>query len=188
MSIEGRCRQSGFTLIELIMFIMIVSIALAGVMSILNLAVFHSADPMDRKQMLALAESLLEEVEAMPFTYCDPDDANVTTATSSAVGAGGCAALAEPYNANESRGGASFPYDNVIDYAGFSVNPVTDITGTHSYAGYSATVTVSNDGALGPAGLQPASSAVLRISVKVTHGSDSLTLEGYRARSAPNQP
>ncbi|MFA6312356.1 MAG: type II secretion system protein, partial [Sterolibacterium sp.] len=69
--------QSGLTLVELVMFIVIVSVALAGVLTVLNVTVKSSADPMIAKQMLAIAEALLEEVQAKSFTYCDPNDANV---------------------------------------------------------------------------------------------------------------
>ena len=66
--------QSGLTLIELVMFIVIVSVALTGVVMVLNTAVRGSADPVVRKQALAIAESLLTEIEQQPFTYCDPQD------------------------------------------------------------------------------------------------------------------
>lgn len=56
--------QRGFSLIELIMFIVIVSIALTGIMLVMNKTVGHSADTLLRKQALTVAESLLEEIEA----------------------------------------------------------------------------------------------------------------------------
>ncbi len=83
--------QRGISLIELIMFIVIISVALAGILMVMNHVTRSSADPLIHKQALAIAESLLEEVELMPFTYCDPDDANAATAASAVVGAGGCA-------------------------------------------------------------------------------------------------
>ena len=62
--------QSGISLIELIMFIVIISVALTGILLVMNQVTRHSADPLIHKQALAIAESLLEEVELMPFTYC----------------------------------------------------------------------------------------------------------------------
>jgi MSHA pilin protein MshD len=50
------------------MFIVIVSVALAGIMQVMNTASKNSADPLLRKQALAVAYSLLEEVELQDFT------------------------------------------------------------------------------------------------------------------------
>lgn len=64
-------RQRGVSLIELIFFIVVVSIALAGVLAVMDQAVRGSADPLVRKQAMALAESILQEVEQK--AYSDPD-------------------------------------------------------------------------------------------------------------------
>jgi len=60
----------GFTLIELIIFIVVVSAALAGILSVMNTTVKASADPLVRKQAVAIAESLLEEI--MLKAYANP--------------------------------------------------------------------------------------------------------------------
>lgn len=57
-----RHRHRGFTLIELIIFIVVISAGLAGILSVMNTVVRSSADPMVRKQAIAIAESLLEEI------------------------------------------------------------------------------------------------------------------------------
>ena len=54
--------QRGFTLIELIIFIVVVGIGVAGILSVYTAAIKNSADPLVRKQTLAIAESLLEEI------------------------------------------------------------------------------------------------------------------------------
>ena len=66
-----RSRHRGFTLIELIIFIVVVSAGLAGILSVMNTVVKSSADPMVRKQSIAIAESLLEEI--LLKNYNDPD-------------------------------------------------------------------------------------------------------------------
>ena len=80
--------QAGATLVELVVFIVVVSVAVAAVLLAMNAVTRGSPDPMMRKQALAIAEALLEEVELMPFTFCDPDDANVSTAQSATTGIG----------------------------------------------------------------------------------------------------
>lgn len=57
----------GFTLIEMIVFIVIVGVALAGVLSVLNITAARSADPVQPKQAMLVAESMLEEVLLKPY-------------------------------------------------------------------------------------------------------------------------
>lgn len=66
-----RFSQSGISLIELVIFIVIVSVGIAGILSVMNVTVMHSADPMVRKQAAALADSILEEI--LLKDYADPD-------------------------------------------------------------------------------------------------------------------
>ena len=64
-------RQGGLSLIELIVFIVIVSVGIAGILAVFNVAVKSSADPMLHKQSLAIAEALVDEI--MAKAYSDPD-------------------------------------------------------------------------------------------------------------------
>ena len=66
-----RAHNQGFTLIELITFIVVVSAGLAGILSVMNNGAASSADPMVRKQAAALADSIMEEILLQAF--CDPD-------------------------------------------------------------------------------------------------------------------
>lgn len=70
MSMSKRQHQ-GFTLIEVIIFIVVVGAGLAGILAVSNNAVKSSADPMVRKQAMALADSILEEI--LQKEYQDPD-------------------------------------------------------------------------------------------------------------------
>ena len=54
--------QLGVTLIELILSMVIISIALVGIFSVVNLTVSRSADPVVQQQAVAIAESYLEEI------------------------------------------------------------------------------------------------------------------------------
>ena len=122
MCIRGhKRRHHGFSLIELIMFIVIVSASVAGVLVAIDRTARASADPLVIKQALAIAEALLEEVELMPFTFCDPDDPHASTAQSATVDPldpNKCSSAAQVENIGpegETRYDASTPFDNVTD-------------------------------------------------------------------------
>ncbi|MDK9703317.1 MAG: type II secretion system GspH family protein [Sulfuritalea sp.] len=183
-------RQRGLTLIELVVFIIIVGVALAGVLTVLNVTAKSSADPLIRKQMLAIAEALLEEVQLQSFTWCDPDDPNAATASSAAGCTAGYLEASGPETIAavvETRGSATTPFDNVNDFAGLSLaGPIASSTGSFSApAGYSASIAVTPEALNGVGDATPAS-ASLRISVTVTNGGESIVLEGYRTRHSPN--
>lgn len=192
----GRLRQQGLTLIELVVFMVVISVGLAGILGALNLTTRSSANPMLLKQQLAIAESLLEEIESKPFTWCDPDDANVTTATSSAISAAGCATTAQTLalapTAGENRYSQTVPFDNVGDYTGFFMDgirsPTNSTTVLTGLGNYTATVAISPVGNIAPTNVG-AADAVLRIDVSVElPGQSTITLTGYRYRYAPNVP
>lgn len=178
--------QRGLSLVELVLFIIIVGVGVAGLLLVFNVTTKASADPLIQKQMLAIAEALMEEVQVKPFTYCDPDDAQATTATSATVGPTGCQATVEASGPEgETRVNATTPFDNVNDYNGFSMSPgISDITGAPitGLGAYSATIAVA-DSALG--GIAAAESLLITVTV-TGPGSDSLVLQSYRTRYAPN--
>lgn len=175
--------QRGVTLIELVIFIVIVSASMTGVISVFVQSTLKSADPLQRRQALAIAESLMEEVQLMPFTFCDGDDANVETATSTA----GCAGAADAIGPEAGEGRYTTPqFDNVNDYHGFSMSGIVDITNTAvtGLSGYTASVSVA---ASALSTITLASTDALRITVTVTSPNGAvLVLEGYRTRYAPN--
>lgn len=176
-------RAEGFTLIELVLFIAVASAALTAVLRVFVESTLRSADPMQRRQSLAIAESLMEEVQLMPFTFCDGDDANVETATSTAGCASGADALGP--EAGENRF-ATPQFDHVNDYHGYAMAGVVDITNTAvpGLSGYSASVTVA---AAALNSISAASGDALRITVTVTApNGQTLSLDGYRTRHAPN--
>jgi MSHA pilin protein MshD len=192
MSIEQRA-QCGITLVEQIVFIVIVSVGVVGLISVMGPMIRQSADPMTTKQSLTIAEALLNEVLHQPFTWCDPDDANAATATSYA----GCAVTANAQNvpgptpSGETRnGGVGAVFDNVRDYHGFKMDDIADPSGSSIVSGYRAEVAIAEAG--GVFGL--ASDVALAVTVTVCRttspssdcaGRESFNLTGYRFRYAP---
>jgi MSHA pilin protein MshD len=162
-----RFRQHGVTLVELVLAMLIVSIAVASILGVLGLTAGRSADPLLDRQSLAVAESLLQEIIAQPFTAADLD--------------GGANAIGP--EAGETRGSATTPFDHVDDYHGYAMNGIAAADGTPiaGLSGYSATVTVQPQ-ALG----NIAAGEGLLVTVTVTApGGALLSLSGFRARVAP---
>jgi len=195
-------KQTGVTLVELVVFIVIISVALIGVLKVLDITNRGSADPLVRKQALSIAESLMLEIEQQPFTWCDPDDANASTATAATTCASttqdpaptATGAITGPFPNTETRYSNTDPFDNVADYGGFTmpgggcsgICSPGDNTPLSGLTGYAATVTISRSGAVAPYA-SFALDAVLKISVRVTGPANTdVTLTGYRVRYAPN--
>ena len=160
-----RC-QAGFTLIELIMFIVIVSIGVVGILLVMNVTVQASADPVVRKQALAMAEAVLDEVLSKDF----------------ANPVGGYTEAAPATCANRAL------YDDVDDYSCFDGS--TDSKKIHgdstlgstaiaALAAYRATVVVDAT-ATAVLGVIPVGQ-IKKITVSVTGGGETIQLSGYRS-------
>jgi MSHA pilin protein MshD len=147
--------QQGLTLIELIVVMIVISVALVGVMSVINYTTRYSADPVLRHQAIAIAEAYMEEIVLKDFR--DPDTGDICP----------------PPEAQRAL------YDNVCDYSGLADNGARNqngqlITGLENYR---VNVTVVQE-VFGPSG---ATVAGLRIDVEVTDPSgQSLRLSSYR--------
>lgn len=192
-------RSRGISLVELVVFIAIISTALAGILGVMSFTTRASADPLAQKQALAIAEAYLEEVLAMPFTYCDPDDANAATAQSTAAvnpaDPARCATTLEGIGAEgETRGSATTPYDNVNDYASLPAGVPANVDGTPigGLEAYTVSVAVNAAALAASSGTVAATDSngrplSLRVTVTV-NGPNGVTvvLDGYRTRYAPN--
>lgn len=162
MSTNSRTASRGFSLVEAVVFIVIVSVALVGVLSVMNLTTQRSADPLIRKQAIAVAESMLEEITLQAFN--------------NPVGG-----FAGPYTQPN-----RLYFDDIGDYNGFApsggIFPIDSSTAIPGLTGYSLSVSVA-DADLGPATstISSASGNAKRITVTVT-GPDNVpvSLSGYR--------
>lgn len=141
------------------MFIVIVSVALVGILSVLNLTTMRSADPVVRKQTLAVAEAMMEEILSKNF--------------SNPAGGFTPATPGNPTQAERPN------FDDISDYnmtggwtwtARSLANVGTDIPGLEAYR---VSVAV--------AALTLSTVAGSRISVTVTGPGETVTLDGFRA-------
>jgi len=151
-------KQRGVSLIELIMFIVIISIAVAGILLVMNNVIGHSADTLVRKQALAIAESLLEEIELQGVSGVAPNPVPAT-------------------NANRTS------FDNVFNYNGYSTTAgiqAMDTTPVPGLGSYNVTPPVTVAYTTAPWAGIAAGSAVV-ISVSVTGPGGRVDLTGYRA-------
>lgn len=149
-------RQSGMTLIELVVAIVIISAGLAGVLTAFTTTVRASADPMVAKQMSAIAEGMMEEILLKPFAAPGAAPAGCARATLTNAGA---------FN--------GYSTTDVCDIDG---NPVTGL------ADYGVSVTVTQP-ATSPITGVPADQ-VLVVTVNVTYGSNTYSLTGWRTNFA----
>lgn len=177
-------RLGGFTLIETIVFLLVVGIGVAGLLSAMSTAIRFSADPLPQKQALALAESLMEEITSAGFTFCQPLDPNFLSATNTAQCSAGMAENVGPDTVSgvpEVR-----PFDNVNDYVdAFGATKsiaATDLSsGIAAPAGYQASVTISE---FGIAGISATESLLIKVTVTGPNNTR-ISLDGFRTRHAP---
>lgn len=114
----GPChRQAGFTLVEAIIAIVVLAVGLTGVMTAFHTVAKRSADPVVGKQLVALAQEMMEEISLKPYAAA----ANTAPA--------GC---------------ARDTFNDVSDYHGYSSSGVCTIDGVAipALASYSLSVSV----------------------------------------------
>lgn len=119
MSTERR-KQRGMTLVELVVAIVILAVGLSGLMLAFTTVTRNSAEPVVTRQMLAIADEMLEEIELKPY------------APASNAAASAC---------------ARNTYNDVLDYNGYTTNGrICSIDGTPIAAlvGYSIAVRVTS--------------------------------------------
>ena len=149
-----RTIQQGATLIELIIAIVIISIALVGILVVMNRTTSRSADPLILDQSVAIANAYLEEIIARPFADPDGTEAGETRSSFDDV---------DDYN-NLTDVGARDQFNNPI-------------TGLEQY-----TISVSVSGeALAVGALTADAANSKRITITVTHPAQSgVSISTYR--------
>lgn len=143
----------GVTLVELIVSIVVIGAALAGVMVVIVRNISSSADPMIWHQAVAIAEAYLEEALTKEFTDPNPPEGGESRAT----------------------------YDDVLDYNNIvAETPPRDQNGgvIGALAGYTVNVQVTTE-ALN--NITAVSGNAVRVQVTVTNpAGGSVVVSGYR--------
>jgi MSHA pilin protein MshD len=147
--------QSGLTLIELMVFIVIVGVAATAILGVFGNLTRASANLLPEKQAHAIAAGMMQEILART-PYC------------------GTSTPADPGNPGGPEGGETraTPFNNVNDYQGFDSNVaggVTFLDGTAlaaSLPGYRVRVTVN--GTTPVAGVGGASGDAMIVTVRAT--------------------
>lgn len=150
------------TLIELVIALVVLSIAGAALLNVYAYLAQRNADPLLSYQATAIAEAYLEEILGKSFT--DPSDDPATGSACPTANAAGRAS-----------------YDNVCDYRSLPDTVVRDQTGTalSGLEGYAVTVAVTS----GTSWQGIAGADVVRVDVVVTDPSGrQVQLAGYRTR------
>lgn len=110
-------RSRGFTLVEMVVAIVVLSVGLSGVLMAFQVSQRGSADPLVQRQLLALAQGMLDEVLAHPY------------ASGPNLAGGGCERI---------------DYDDILDYQGYLHAPCDGVTGapTESLGSYQVEIEV----------------------------------------------
>jgi MSHA pilin protein MshD len=145
-------RQTGTTLIELVIAIVIISIAVSAILMALSTNIAQSADPMVRHQAIAIAEAYLEEIALKSFADPDGVDGEATRDL----------------------------YDDVDDYNGLVDNGARNQfdAAIADLSNYTVSVAVTPSSALPSI----ASTDLYLITVTITHSANiSFSISAYRA-------
>jgi MSHA pilin protein MshD len=151
-------KQLGITLIEVLVFIVVVSVGVVGLLSTFQITVKSSADPMVQKQLVAVAESLLDEILAQP------------------IAGDGVRPSGGATQANRAAGNL----DEVDDYDGFATTGIYALDGVSVVSGlsaYSVSVSVNTAATLGGV-------AARLVQVVVSGNGELFKLSGYKTNYA----
>lgn len=164
----------GATLVEVVLFILIVSVAVVALVNTLSVVSGASGDPLVQRQSLAVAESLIHEIDSQPYALKDPYN---PTGPDDVIGP----------EAGETRAGSPLPFDNPNDYSGYTETGIVAPDGS-AVAGlgtYSAGVTATQQAMGMGTNLVPSTDGLLVVVTATGPDGQPIKLTTFRARYAP---
>jgi MSHA pilin protein MshD len=149
--------QRGLSMIELVVFIVVVSIGVLGILSVFNVALRGSTDPLVNKQSTAIAEAMLDEILAKDFTV------------------GG-------YLENDHTKSDRAQFDDISDYAGYDQTGIKAIDGSPviGLENYKVAIIIDTSSSDNSFSLNLPAGDIKKVTVVVTRGVNTITLTGYR--------
>lgn len=192
--------ETGFSLIELLMYVIVVGVALAGLATLYVNTVVGSHEPLQRERARTVATSYLEEVLGKPWNENSPAGGGCVE-----TGSGRCTSYCAAFTpascpspvclkvgatctpaASAAAGGADAgepgraDYDDVDDFDGLSDCPPADVTGSPigGLGGFCASVAVGAPAAAWN-GLPAADTRLIEVTV-TTPGGEPIVLHAYR--------
>lgn len=156
--------QRGATLVELVITIVIIGAAMAGVAGAFATLMGRSADPLDQSRATALAQLYMDEILSKPFDHATPTGGVPPYAGSCTLGA----------EAGESRA----TFNDVDDYDGINQEvPASPLGLLDGYSNFRVSISVACAG--GELGI--AAEAAKRIALSVqTPGAQTYVFAAYR--------
>lgn len=130
-------RQRGFTLVELIVFIVVVGLAVTGVVLVINRTVTQAPQALIQTRALEIAQAYLDEIATRRYDE-NTGQGGVPRCDSSDPGAQPCSNVLGP------EGETRATFDDVDDYHGLDDSPPVDVAGNPfpGYDGYRVQVSV----------------------------------------------
>ena len=167
-------RHQGFTLVELIVTMLLMSIAVLGISQALAFGLRHQSDAIWQVKSVALAETYLEEILARGYDENTPSG-----------GVPACSPTTAPCSLTFDDGESRPEFDDVDDYDGLNESPPRDAEGLvrTGYDGYRVQVAVRyvNAGEVAAFGMDDVSDAKV---ITVTVSSPSSTDMGFAVLKA----
>lgn len=152
--------KRGFTLIEMIIALVIIGIGVTGLMLVFSNNVRSSSNPLISKQIVAIAEEIMEEALLKPYAVNGAPPAN---------GPALCGGAGAVRNA----------FDDVRDYNSYQTTGICDSDGLAviGLENFNLQVSASN------IGNWQGIANTLQVTVTVTRGATTFTLTGWRTPS-----
>lgn len=157
--------QRGATLVELVITIVIISVAIAGVVGAFSLVAGRSADPLNQTRVVELAQLYMDEILTKKYDNNTPQGGTPKYSGSCNIGA----------EAGENRGN----FDDVDDYNGLTDSPPRSAESVlNGYSGFLVSVTVACAGA--DVGLPTSQAKRIELNIQAP-GDQSFIMSAYRA-------